>query len=219
MQQLYQYAVTSSPIPPASGTATSGNTVTLQGLNPSSIYYIHVRSACGDLLSSFGSWSTISFITKSSNHIPLVSPESVSLCNGGSQLLTATGGSSAQWLLNGQPIAGATSLVYVVSSAGTYSAIITNNGCSLATINNTLVTVGTLPPDTAEWIGAISTDWNNPANWLCGQLPQPASTVIVNGGRNFYPHVSSNITLKALQVNNGASVNVDTGVVITLTGN
>lgn len=219
LPQLYQYAVTNSPVPPASGTATSGDTVSVQGLSPSALYYIHVRSACGDLLSSFGNWSTISFITKSSNHIPLVSPESVSLCNGGSQLLTATGGSSAQWLLNGQSIAGATSLVYVVSSAGTYSAIITNNGCSLASLNNTLVTVGTLAPDTAEWIGVNSTDWNNPANWLCGQLPQPTSTVIVNGGRNFYPHVTSNITLKAIQVNTGGTVNVDTGVVITLTGN
>lgn len=58
----YEYAVTTSATPPASGTATTNTFVTpVSGLTPATVYYVHVRSNCGS--GDFGIWSTISFST------------------------------------------------------------------------------------------------------------------------------------------------------------
>ncbi len=52
----YEYAVTTSAISPASGTATTNNFVTsVTGLTSGTVYYAHVRSDCG---AGFGIWST-----------------------------------------------------------------------------------------------------------------------------------------------------------------
>ncbi|MBL0152785.1 MAG: hypothetical protein IPP93_04590 [Chitinophagaceae bacterium] len=61
--QKYQYAVTTSAVPPASGAVSTINSQTVTSLTPSTTYYIHVRSACGFDLSTYGDWSTISFVT------------------------------------------------------------------------------------------------------------------------------------------------------------
>jgi trimeric autotransporter adhesin len=54
----YEWAVTTSATPPASGTATTGLTASSTGLTPNSTYYLHVRSDCGAGL--FSSWATSS---------------------------------------------------------------------------------------------------------------------------------------------------------------
>jgi hypothetical protein len=58
----YQWAVTTSATPPASGTATAGLTASSTGLTANTIYYLHVRSDCGAGL--FSPWATsASFFT------------------------------------------------------------------------------------------------------------------------------------------------------------
>lgn len=57
----YEFAVTTSLAPPASGTAVGTNSTTVGGLNGSTLYYAHVRSDCGGGL--YGNWKTISFTT------------------------------------------------------------------------------------------------------------------------------------------------------------
>jgi trimeric autotransporter adhesin len=54
----YEWAVTTSATPPASGAATTGLTASSTGLTPNSTYYLHVRSDCGAGL--FSSWATSS---------------------------------------------------------------------------------------------------------------------------------------------------------------
>ena len=49
-------------------------------------------------------------------------------------LLTATGGTSYQWSRNGTRISGATAATYSATLAGTYSVLITNNGCSCRSV-------------------------------------------------------------------------------------
>lgn len=57
----YQYAVTSSSTPPASGTAVTDTTASFSGLQPSTTYYLHVRTTCTNGVT--GSWASYAFIT------------------------------------------------------------------------------------------------------------------------------------------------------------
>jgi hypothetical protein len=71
----YEYAITTSSTPPASGTYVTPNTVTgATYTTGSQSYYVHVRTDCG---SGFSPWSTTSFIVNNSA--------------GGSMLLTVGG--------------------------------------------------------------------------------------------------------------------------------
>jgi len=57
----YEWAVTTSPTPPASGTATVGLSASSTGLSPNTQYYLHVRSEC--TAGVYSSWSTSGFNT------------------------------------------------------------------------------------------------------------------------------------------------------------
>lgn len=55
----YEWAVTTSATPPATGTAVTGTTATATSLTYGTLYYMHVRTDCGG---SFSNWATISFV-------------------------------------------------------------------------------------------------------------------------------------------------------------
>ena len=58
----FEYLVDqTSTSPTGSGTSTAGTTYNATGLNPSTTYYLHVRTNCGG--GNFSSWSTTSFTT------------------------------------------------------------------------------------------------------------------------------------------------------------
>lgn len=56
----YEWAVTTSNTPPASGTATSATTASATGLTAATNYFFHVRTNCGG---TFSDWATLSFGT------------------------------------------------------------------------------------------------------------------------------------------------------------
>ncbi|MBL7728861.1 MAG: hypothetical protein JNM68_14290, partial [Dinghuibacter sp.] len=56
----YEWAVTTSATPPASGTATGATSANATGLTAVTQYYAHVRTACG---ASFSAWTTLQFKT------------------------------------------------------------------------------------------------------------------------------------------------------------
>jgi hypothetical protein len=59
--QGYEYAVTASATPPASGTPTNATNGAGIGLLSSTNYYIHVRNSC--IGGSFSNWTTLAFTT------------------------------------------------------------------------------------------------------------------------------------------------------------
>ena len=66
---------------------------------------------------------------------PIISP------NG--DILTASSGSSYQWLLNDSPISGATNMTYIATQSGDYSVIVTKNGCTdTSAVHNYTNTIG-----------------------------------------------------------------------------
>jgi FG-GAP-like repeat/IPT/TIG domain len=64
-----------------------------------------------------------------------------------------------------------------------------------------------------RWSGAISTDWSNPANWSCGAVPDANTDVVINSGTVV---ISSNVTIRSLKINPGASLTVAAGFTLTV---
>ena len=79
----YEYAVTTSATPPASGTATTSTFAIISGLNPQTVYYLHVRSACAAGI--FGNWTT------SASFITLCAPLTILPWNEGFEGITTVG--------------------------------------------------------------------------------------------------------------------------------
>jgi hypothetical protein len=61
----------------------------------------------------------------------------------------------------------------------------------------------------AQWTGAVSIDWNNPANWTSCGMPNPMRAVVIpNVGTNPYPVITGNISCRSVEVENGARLNI-----------
>ena len=96
-------------------------------------------------------------------------------CQGGAVLLTATGGTSYQFLLNGTAISGATSATYSATAGGAYSVLVTNaSGCSAT---STATTVMVNPATTATFAYTGST--------FCVSGTNPTATVTGTTGGTF----------------------------------
>lgn len=57
----YEYTVSTSSVPPASGTLTADTSVIISGLSNGTMYYVHVRSRCS--ATSVSEWNTVIFET------------------------------------------------------------------------------------------------------------------------------------------------------------
>ncbi|GAC1587628.1 MAG: hypothetical protein NVS3B25_03710 [Hymenobacter sp.] len=131
------------------------------------------------LAAANGCAATSATATITINALPtptLTAGGATTFCQGGSVTLTAAGGapgSTYQFLLNGQPIAGATTSTYTASTAGAYSVTITNPSSCAATSAATTVTVNAL---------AIPTVSYTAASFCQNGTTNPAPTVSIAGG-------------------------------------
>ncbi len=78
---------------------------------------------------------------------PTITPGGpTTFCAGGSVTLTSSAASGNQWLLNGNPIGGATNTTYAATASGSYTVTTTDgNSCTSAASSATVVTVNPLP--------------------------------------------------------------------------
>jgi len=74
-------------------------------------------------------------------------------------------------------------------------------------------TGGTLISTTYQWVGNVSSAWNNAANWSANQVPGVANAVIIPANRPFNPSVANGVVAncKSITVQPGASVTINTG--------
>ncbi|QEC56098.1 T9SS type B sorting domain-containing protein [Flavisolibacter ginsenosidimutans] len=79
-----------------------------------------------------------------------ISPSAATICSGGTQVLTLSGGNTYQWYRNGVLIPSATSSTYNATQAGTYTATIINGVCAGPATNSAVITVVPLPSGTVS---------------------------------------------------------------------
>ena len=101
----YEWAVTTSATPPASGTATTATTANATGLTASTAYYAHVRTKCS--ATSFSSWVSVPFTTTGTT----------TTCT--APTLTLGAGTSTTQVVNWMAITGATGYEWVVNTTAT----------------------------------------------------------------------------------------------------
>ena len=70
------------------------------------------------------------------------------------------------------------------------------------------ISIQVLPEATFTWEGAVSTDWQNAANWKNNLPASSASVVVIPAGRPHYPIIQTLISIKSLYCATGAVVTV-----------
>lgn len=99
----------------------------------------------------------------------------------------------------------------------------------MKTLNQIIIAVTTLlcistfslkAQTTATWQGGKpgrSTDWNCPANWKEGRIPDELSQVIIPAGRLFYPVIKTEVeAIDALLIQGTAQLNLLPGASLTI---
>lgn len=71
---------------------------------------------------------------------------------------------------------------------------------------------------TNTWTGAIDNDWFNVKNWSCNALPDEFVDVVIEAGVNRFPFVNANAVCHSLHLKNGASVTLQAGQILNITG-
>jgi hypothetical protein len=122
-------------------------------------------------------------------------------CGGLSQLLTASGGATYQWLSSGAAVSGQTSATYTATATGSYSCIVYQNGCS----------------DTSNIVSVtISGASLNPAitasrSYVCSTGPAAADTLDAGAGYTTYIWSPGGATTRTIAVTSGTTYSVTVG--------
>ncbi len=139
-------APTTPTVSPAGSVAIcSGSSVTLTSSTASTYHWTGGQTTPSISVSAAGSYavtvtstgrcgtasSTATTITVTTTPVAGVSPAGpVIICGSGSQVLTASGTGTYQWLKNGAPLSGQTSGTYTATTAGSYAVVVSSGSCS-----------------------------------------------------------------------------------------
>jgi len=68
------------------------------------------------------------------------------------------------------------------------------------------------------WQGTAGSAWENPSNWSCGIVPDENSNIVIPAGVTNMPVLNSNVTVRSITVEAGATLIVGTGYKLELKG-
>ena len=79
-----------------------------------------------------------------------------------------------------------------------------SNGCSAS--GNIVVNI-----EKTKWVGSVSNDWHNPANWCSNKVPTSAAMIEINTvpAGYFYPIITSDAFCRNITIATGASVGIN----------
>lgn len=133
-------------VPVDIGSVTGTESGTIQATIPSDTplgtgYRIRVISSSPDFV---GASNTFNISIGGTTEASISAQGATGLCTGGSVVLTAVGGPSYQWRLNGEDITDATDAMLTATEAGTYTVLV-ENACGSATSNAIEVELNPVP--------------------------------------------------------------------------
>jgi len=85
-------------------------------------------------------------------------------------------------------------------------------GCSNSSYTSNSIRVLN-PSDVNNWIGNVSTDWNNPSNWSMG-VPNNETDVRINSGTAFQPVITNPATCRDITIDNGSTLTISNSALI-----
>ncbi|WP_205943428.1 DUF2341 domain-containing protein [Pedobacter polaris] len=106
-------------------------------------------------------------------------------------------------------------LTYGTAYAGIYMVEVTTASCS--TPSRAYVKV-TSSLSTGQWMGSVSTDWANAANWCDGVVPSSTTDVVILATASNMPTISSSVSCKNLTINLGATVTLGSAGTLNIAG-
>ena len=69
------------------------------------------------------------------------------------------------------------------------------------------------------WSGSLGTQWNVAGNWCPAAIPGPQDDVVISASAANMPEISvDGMVCKDLKIENGATLSIDPGVVLTING-
>ncbi|MFT3681554.1 MAG: hypothetical protein QM791_14885 [Ferruginibacter sp.] len=148
-----------------------------------------------------------------------------SICPGGSAKYTSSvNGVSYQWQVN-------TGNGYTnISNGGVYSGVntaslqLTGAPTSMygykyrCLVNGSTYSTESQVKFNVKWTGAVSTDWQNAANWNCGVVPDANTDVYLQAGITNQPVINNNVLCHSIRATAGISLLVKTNIKLTVTG-
>lgn len=78
-------------------------------------------------------------------------------------------------------------------------------------------TYGYPEPPTTTWLGLVSENWTDPANWSYG-VPGPYHHVIVTPGESFQPRIELDVSIWTITIMEGAIINTAPGAILMVNG-
>lgn len=156
------------------------------------------------------------------NDVSPLSSVTVDLCppNASTTLSSALPGGIYQWQLSTDSVVFSNILDNANYAGSTTATLSINNIPSSLYGHQYRCLAGTAVSNTFTlrflnaWTGAQSSAWENSANWSCAAIPDANTDVTINGGTVF---INSNITVRTLTLNTGATLNVSPGFILTVT--
>jgi len=165
--------------------------------------------------------SAVATVTQITVPVPTISG-TLTFCADGNTTLTSSAASGNQWLLNGNPIAGATNQTLSVTTAGNYSVVVTVSGCTATSATATLNQTNVTPPVAAN-PGPICTGQSVPTLTATGSNIQwyrdAALSDLAGSGNSFTPTINNTIagnTIFYVTQTSGSCQSTATQVTVTI---
>jgi len=90
--------------------------------------------------------------------------------------------------------------------------------CLIITDNDSIYSKEYTTQFASTWTGSVSTAWENPANWNCGQVPDSNTDVIITSGTTFTPVVNYTTSCRSINAASNATITVKNDATLLLTG-
>ncbi|MFY7886898.1 MAG: hypothetical protein ACOVOV_18845, partial [Dolichospermum sp.] len=92
---------------------------------------------------------------------------------------------------------------------------ISNSGCSVP-----VSSIYTITPNAMQWLGTVSSDWNDGSNWKCGFQPTASDDAIIPSGTTYSPELvaAGTGTTRNITIQSGAAVALNSSSILSVKG-